>query len=266
MSRAGNAPARNVGNVRFHVAPGLRQAPPLHVMRTELNISPLRTPPSFEGVWQTHEFWDYLGGAILDGTGEGGFPGLQSLNREARRKGLGEKPKGIVGDPLQDLFRGDAAGVKHPGSSFAETADQFAALQRFRMFAAIERDALERRQAVLAIRRLLAANELLLLLLMRRDGGCSRDVPRLPSGSPIEAAIISVELATRVFGRNIPRSETIRAATRPGPSADADREWFERERGFASFAEVPIPEAVLILRHDLPRLFAWLAERDAEKP
>ncbi|NUO53063.1 MAG: hypothetical protein HOV80_29805 [Polyangiaceae bacterium] len=220
----------NAANIRRYLTPNMRQAPPLHVQRQTLNISPI-TRRILDRIEHRRE--------TIQERREDQLERLTDLYREGVREPLGDKP--------------GRAPIVHPCTEFSRTADQFEELQRFRMFAELERDPLERMLAAVAVRKLLEENERELydIATVCRPG--------LPQPSQVVAAIISIELANRVFG-HAPAYAVMRAApSGPQMSREAGMA-IDRERREASFAAVPIPEATVVTHANVQRVLAYLRE------
>lgn len=218
----------NAANIRRYLTPNMRQAPPLHVQRQTLNISPV-TQRLLERIQERRD--------TIQERREKELELLTDLYRQSVREPLGEKP--------------GRAPLVHPCTDFSRTAEQYEELQRFRLFAELERDPLERQLAAVAVRRLLEQNErdLFEIATMCRPG--------LPEPSRVVAAIISTELAQRVFG-HVPTYAVMRAApSGPQMSREAGLA-IDRERREASFGAVPIPQATVVTHGNVQRVLEYL--------
>lgn len=218
----------NAANIRRYLTPNMRQAPPLHIQRQTLNISPI-TQRILEGINQRREAQQDRAESFLDR--------VTDLYRDGLREPLGDKPT--------------RAPLVHPSTNFSRTADQFDELQRFRLFAELERDPLERGLAAGAVRQLLAQNE--------RD---LHDIatecrPGLPQPREVVAVIISTDLATRVFG-HVPSYAVVRAAPSGAQMSREQSEAIQRERQMASFGAVPIPQATVVTHQNVQRVLEYL--------
>lgn len=157
-----------------------------------------------------------------------------------------------------------------PCTSIAETTRQWESLQRFRLFTALEGDALERRFAVALILRLLRENVEQLRAIAALGNVCVDPAPRsftldgqrfevspLPSPRDVVAAIVTEELARAALGST--RSGTYISAPSGGTMTDAQSNDLAAIRAHVSFGLEPVPNGVLVLRPEIDRVLAHLS-------
>lgn len=222
---------------------GFVQGPPIHVQRSQLNISPVMQVIRDRQTARL-QFGEEAVDILHNGR-PGLFPGMTGLYRNSLTRPLGQPNR---------------AAIAPRAATEAETLRALIAYNRLKAATELVDDRLERNITVNEMWWQLNYNEWVLSQVAR---AC---VPSLPLSTAFMAAIISMATARRIFGPRFASTTYVTAApSRPVPLAVGRA--VDRIRQQLAFAGArPVPEAVMIRRDQLPTVFQYFIRNPAPAP